>query len=349
MEYSRDKLKSVLAILGVVIVVLGIILGVAYSYSSREVVGTVAGTKIHRNEFIFVLKSVRRTLEESTLSQQATKEEKETFWNSVIEGKTARETAEDIALDESKKLKIQLIKAKENNIVLTTNEVYDNNNGIEEMVRALGGRAKAADKMFEVYGVSINDYRRIIGNMSLIRKYVTYEKSKLEASEEEVLDYYNKNYENEEEATVRHILLSTLDKDQKPLSDDKIEEKRLQAQEILDKIKNGEDFETLVRENTYDMSSKGTLGQYTVKKGQKVAEFEKWAFNSKPGDMGIIKSEYGFHVMVKPTFEDLKEEIQDKVKEDKYNDLLDEWSKLPEYDLEINQKALQSVRNIIEG
>ena len=65
--------------------------------------------------------------------------------------------------------------------------------------------------------------------------------------------------------------------------------------------------------------------------------------------MGIVKSEYGFHIMVKPTFEDLKDEVRGKALESKYNDLLDEWSKLPEYDLEINQKALQNIRNIINA
>ena len=79
MEYGRDKLKSVLAIAGVIIAIVGIMAGVAYSYNSREIVGKVAGSKIHKNEFIFVLKSVRSTLEQSALSQQAKKEERESF------------------------------------------------------------------------------------------------------------------------------------------------------------------------------------------------------------------------------------------------------------------------------
>ena len=185
--------------------------------------------------------------------------------------------------------------------------------------------------------------------MSLIDKYIETEKEKLKASDQEILDYYNKNFENDELVTVRHILLSTVDNERKPLSDEEIKKQKVKAEEILEKLKNGEDIEKLVREYTADLASIDNKGQYTFRKGQQmVAEFEGWAFNNAPGSSGIIKSDYGYHVMVKPTFEELKDDAKDGVLSDKYGELLNEWVKLPKYELVVNQKALKSIRGIVE-
>ena len=343
-----QKTQKILLVVLAILMLSFIVLGVAYSYKSRETLGKIAGTRVSKNEFIFLLKQVRTRLEESMLSNETTMEERRKFWDSEVEGKTASEAAEEIALDEAKKIKIQLIKANENKIELTKEEKDKNKKEIDEMVEKLGGTINANQRIFMVYGVPMGEYKKIREEISLVNKYMDSEKTKLKASDEELLDYYNKIYENEEQVTTRHILLSTVDSKEQPLPDDKIEEQRVKANELLERLKNGEDIEKLVRENTADVSSIDTKGQYTFRKGQMVSEFEGWAFNNAPGSMGVIKTEYGFHVIVKPTFEELKGEILDKVLNGKYEEMLNEWVKLPEYELVINQKALKSVRNIIE-
>lgn len=343
-----QRSQKILVIALIVLVFAGIVFGVSYSYKSRETLGKIADTSVSKNEFIFLLKQVRTRLEESMLSNESTLEERKKFWDSEVGGKTASEAAEEIALDEAKKIKIQLIKANENKIQLTKEEKDKNTKEIDEMVEKLGGSINANQRIFTVYGVPTSEYRKIREEISLVNKYMDFEKAKLEASDEEVMDYYKKNYENEEIVTVRHILLSTVDSKEQPLPDEKIEEQRVLANELLEKLKNGEDIEKLVRENTADVSSMNTKGQYTFRKGQMVSEFEGWAFSNKPGSMGIVKTEYGFHVIVKPTFDELKSEILDKVLNDKYEEMLNKWVKLPEYELVINQKAMENVRNIIE-
>lgn len=343
----NEKLKKLLVVGLAIILFLGVFLGVAYSYNSREVVGRVANSKIRKNEFMFVLKTVRNTLEQSTLRADATKEDREKFWNSIFEGKTATEKAEDIALDEIKKLKIQEIKAKEKNITLTKEEKDKNKREIDEMVEKLGGRANAEEKILRVYGISINTYKKIREEMKVVEKYMDETKKGIEITEQDLIDFYNDKYENDEVVTVRHILISTVDKEQKEVTEEVIKEKSDLAYSILDKINNGENFEELLKEYTEDTSTKDELGQYTLRKGQMTPEFENWAFENKPGSTGVVKTEYGFHVMVKPTFDELKEQIKDKTLEKKYNDTLDELGELPEYDLIINEKGLQHVRNLI--
>lgn len=61
-----------------------------------------------------------------------------------------------------------------------------------------------------------------------------------------------------------------------------------------------DDFATLAEENSQDTGSASNGGLYEgVYKGQMVEEFEDWCFDEsrEPGDTGIVKSSYGYHLM----------------------------------------------------
>jgi hypothetical protein len=77
-----------------------------------------------------------------------------------------------------------------------------------------------------------------------------------------------------------------------------------EANAILDQWKQGEateeSFGKLAGEKTEDPGSKETGGLYqNVKVGDMVVEFESWCFDEsrKPGDTGLVKTSYGYHVM----------------------------------------------------
>jgi parvulin-like peptidyl-prolyl isomerase len=71
------------------------------------------------------------------------------------------------------------------------------------------------------------------------------------------------------------------------------------AQGILQRIKNGEDFNKLADENTEDPSGKGKGGDLGwFGKGQMVPEFEKAAFALQPGQVSeVIKTDFGYHII----------------------------------------------------
>ena len=84
-------------------------------------------------------------------------------------------------------------------------------------------------------------------------------------------------------------------------------------------------FAALATDNTDDLASIPTGGLYTgVYPGQMVANFNDWCFaeGRKPGDYGIIETEYGYHVMY---FFDHTEEtyresmITDNLRDDEYD------------------------------
>ncbi len=101
---------------------------------------------------------------------------------------------------------------------------------------------------------------------------------------------------------VRHILFSL-----NPSSGEEsrtMDECRQLAEDCLEEWKNGEatedSFAALATEKTDDTGSASTGGLYeNVYIGQMVASFEEWCFdeNRKPGDTGIVESDYGVHVM----------------------------------------------------
>lgn len=108
---------------------------------------------------------------------------------------------------------------------------------------------------------------------------------------------------------VRHILVSfeggTKDSTGKTTySDEEKAAAKTKAEELLEQWKNGDatedSFAALATENTTDTGSKDNGGLYEeVIPGQMVTNFNDWCFDEsrKPGDTGIVESDYGYHVM----------------------------------------------------
>lgn len=118
-------------------------------------------------------------------------------------------------------------------------------------------------------------------------------------------------------ASVRHILIST--ESRKP------EEALKLANELVARIKKGEDFAALAKQYTDDPGSKETGGLYeNANVTQWVPEFKDAALKQPIGEVGQpVKTDYGYHVIrvesrkVK-TFEEEKETLRQQALETKY-------------------------------
>ena len=97
----------------------------------------------------------------------------------------------------------------------------------------------------------------------------------------------------EEQAKVRHILISSKKED---LDDAK--NKKL-ADSILYAIRrDSSKFSSLVTKYSDDPGSVANGGVYSwFPKGQMTAEFEKFSFSKKVGSSGVVRTNYGFHVI----------------------------------------------------
>lgn len=105
-----------------------------------------------------------------------------------------------------------------------------------------------------------------------------------------------------ETVDVRHILFK-VDSEAEDQKKAKAEAKK-KAEDALAEWQKGDkteqSFAALATEKSEDTGSQSTGGLYErVYKGQMVKSFENWSFDAsrKPGDTGIVESDYGYHVM----------------------------------------------------
>lgn len=108
-----------------------------------------------------------------------------------------------------------------------------------------------------------------------------------------------------ETVSVRHILFMTADPTTGvSLSADEVAKKKAEAEKTLETWKKGEktseSFGDLATKLTEDTGSKYTGGLYeNIRPGTMIKEFDEWIFdkNRKPGDVDIVETDYGYHVM----------------------------------------------------
>ncbi len=75
---------------------------------------------------------------------------------------------------------------------------------------------------------------------------------------------------------------------------------KAQAEDVMNQIKSGKaKFEDMVSKYSEDGGSKDKGGVYpnVQRNGQMVKEFEDAAFTQKPGDLGLVKTSYGYHIV----------------------------------------------------
>lgn len=111
-----------------------------------------------------------------------------------------------------------------------------------------------------------------------------------------VVLYQKRSRDEEKTVDVRHILISFDDYDDNAAA-------KARAEEIYQEWKDGDATEDSFADLAKTHSSDGNSalgGIYeNVYKGQMVEPYETWCFDParKPGDTGIVETEYGFHIM----------------------------------------------------
>ncbi len=127
---------------------------------------------------------------------------------------------------------------------------------------------------------------------------------KFDFSDDEITQYFNENY-----VKVRHILYKTVDKTNQPLKDDEKAAKKDKADAALNALKNGEkkfdDLKSETEDNGYE---------YVFTRGEMVENFEKASFEMEIGEIRLVETQYGYHVIEKleKTDEDLNGVKNDK-------------------------------------
>jgi peptidyl-prolyl cis-trans isomerase D len=116
-------------------------------------------------------------------------------------------------------------------------------------------------------------------------------------TQQEIQQYFNAHqseYEVPDQARSRHILIKVA-----AGADAKTDAAaKAKAEGILKQLQGGANFADLASKNSDDTGSKvqgGELGFY--RRGATVPEFEKALFSQKIGDIEIVKSQFGYHIL----------------------------------------------------
>lgn len=116
-------------------------------------------------------------------------------------------------------------------------------------------------------------------------------------TQQEIEAYYNAHkseYSVPEQAKSRHILIKVA-----PNADAKaVAAAKAKAEDIQKKLQNGGSWTELAKKDSDDPGSKDSGGELGfAKRGQMVPEFDNAIFTQKIGDVKIVKSQYGFHIV----------------------------------------------------
>jgi Parvulin-like peptidyl-prolyl isomerase len=299
---------GLIALAAIVVIVAGVLL---YLNLSVSYIATVGNEKISTSEYKFYLELQKQSML-YTAQQADPNLNADTFWNTKISaGKTALEYAKERAMDTAQNTKVQLAIAKENGISLTSDETkaIDTNitsNIINNTQVGSGSRSKAEKYMKTNYGCSLNDFKQIQIEQEIISKYETQVKKKFGVTTDKIKEYYDKNPDwykesvdfrtgTEEAAWARHILINVASDATQETKD----AAKKKAQDILDKLKAGEDFAKLAKENSEDTGSAQYGGEYIFGKGRMDKNFENAAFSLNPGqlDESLVETTYGYHII----------------------------------------------------
>lgn len=105
---------------------------------------------------------------------------------------------------------------------------------------------------------------------------------------------------NTNEAQVKHILIGWNGLEPHDTRADKRSkaDAEAQVQALLDQIRGGADFEALMKQWSEDPGSAASAKAYRVSPdAQLVIEFRQLGLRLKPNEVGVVQSDFGFHIM----------------------------------------------------
>lgn len=286
------------------------------SKQPEKIVGTVGDEKISDAEFKFYFNMNKSQMESEAGVADKSDEEKIKYWETKDGNEDKKQTLIDKTFSDIIDVKILLKLAEKDKVMLEQTDLEQVEQNVQRFIKekANGDKDEAEKEMMEMYGVSIDEYRWIYEDyLTAYEKYAFNETDKIEISDSEIEKKFESDKDQYKKVNVKHVLIYTIDVNtQEPLTEEVINQRKLLAEDVFKRVKEGEAIEDLAKQYSGDIGSKDLGGEYTLAKGDTVAEFEEWAFNAKEGDIGFVETSYGFHII--KFIKDIEASLGDKEK-----------------------------------
>lgn len=273
---------------------------------NKTVVAKVAGEEIIKEEFNKIFGVFKSQYEQQFGTE---------VWNQEINGEKFGDLAKDRLLDMLIDEKLQLIKADELGISVSDEEV---NEEIENAKKYFETEEKF-NEFLKGQSMDLEYFKDSAKKEMTMRKLFESLTEKISITDDEVKSYYDSHQDEFMSVKASHILLDSKE----------------EAEQMLQRVKSGENFNELAQQYSKDPSAKENKGDLNYfRHGDMVEPFEKAAFALKPGEISdIVQTDFGFHIIkVEDSkldkFEDIKEELKGSMLNDKksaeYEKLLEE-------------------------
>ena len=224
-----------------------------------------------------------------------------------------------------------LINQKAMDKILADNDVAVDEAEVDEMINSMKeqmGGEEAFNQLLEAQGVTMDELKQQYMENLKATKFNEFIMEKYAPTEEEIMDYFNKNKDDYIQYNASHILITP---DQAPPAEGEEmpdpEQAMVQAKEKADAVfadaqKEGVDFARLAQQQSQDPGSAengGNLGYFIP--STMVEQFGK-ALGDMDVDeiVGPIESEFGYHIIKlhekEENFENYQDEVKEQVKQD---------------------------------
>lgn len=317
----------------------------ACNTSNTRVAMTVGKTEIPAGVYIYYLNTAMGEVSEKAEGTEF----ENNIWGQTIDGVSAKEWAEDRAVDYCLQLIAVEREFSRRGLSFTATEQSNLDSNLSYYWSYLG-------ESMEEAGISQSSYERVqkqglMGQKILLDIYG--EGGEQEIPEQELKDYMSENY-----MRLNHILISNKDDDGNTLTDDALTEAENKANELLNQMKEAseEDFIKTLKEESADYNEERDTDE-VLKEGMispiedsgYVEEFETAAKALKAGEVGLAESEYGWHIIKRYAMwddgvvdlEDYRTEVIIDMKGEDYEAELENWGDALRSELTLNEKAVE--------
>lgn len=226
-------------------------------------------------------------------------------------------------------VKLELQRAGSEGLTVSDDEVKE---AIESIKKKYSMSDADLAESLKKEGYSVEEYRKRLGEQILVSRVVSREvRSKIVVTDSDVRKYiemHRKELEDLGGYRISQILLKT---PESPEMKNRIDEK---AEEILEKLRDGESFGSLAKEYSEDQSasSGGDLG--FIKKDQLSQEFLAELSKMKPGDVSRpFWTGSGLHIIkleeetAPKNMNDIENKAREKLSQELFKVKYDEWVK----------------------
>lgn len=186
-----------------------------------------------------------------------------------------------------------------------SDDVINNIKSTMENYVAQYGSKEALDTSLREQGYTYDDfesqYYDEAKKSAVIMYYFGPDSTKNPVSRDQLKSYYEEYY-----TKVKHVFLSTKDSESNELSNDEKDKIGQKAQEIYQKAMDGADFDELIKEYNEDPGMANNPSGYVFSKEDTTytRAFYNAAFDMKPGEIRLVQSNLGYHIMKRYAFED---------------------------------------------